>query len=319
MGLTLLVLLACDTAPEPGRNPHPPEPPCGADNPFIDVDVGGDGICGVHADGCLECWNQGERCLPPPHGSFTDVDVSRRRELSDTGVDCPVVCAERQDEASVCWGDHIYDVDGDGSFGYEAGPIGLDELFANLDSMCGLRGTELVCWWDFYGDVVRPLPAVSAVAMDGDELASLAVIYPDGSLESWWGGDYDAHETAEGPFANVAMSENQLCAVTVQGRVSCWSMGLDNAHLDPLELPWSDQQWQDVCVTDYWGETTCARSALGQVECHGEATGDEDWVDPPALPLVSMSCGWNSVCGLTSEGELFCWGTGAAYSYPGWY
>jgi len=315
----LLVLLACDTAPAPRGNGLPPKPPpCGEDNPFVDVDAGGNGICGVHADGCLECWNQAERCLPPPHGSFTDVDVSRDQVSSDTGFDCPVVCARRQDEGSVCWGDLFDYVDGDVSSEYEVGPIGLDEIFANRDSACGLRGSEFSCWWDAFGEELRALPAVSAVAMDGSDLRSLAVIYPDGSLESWWGGDFDAHETAEGPFRSVAMSQVQLCAVTLDGEISCWRMGSDEAHLEPLDLPWSPQEWQEVCVADHY-ETTCARSALGQVECHGGDTSDEDWVPPPTDALVSMSCGAWQVCGLTSAGELFCWGRGGAYSYPGWY
>lgn len=77
----------------------------------------------------------------------------------------------------------------------------------------------------------------------------------------------------------------------------CW--GRD----DPVD-PVLEGEFTDVCVGS---EAACALDPGGYATCWGKEEYPKKW-EVPSVPMRVISCGYLTVCGVTMEGGIVCWG-----------
>jgi hypothetical protein len=163
---------------------------------FIDlqsyIDGGGAAVCGLHADGSIECFGQTSAgTLTPPTGTF--------RALAKG----PGFCAIDTAGELSCWGNA-------GAFSPPPGPWSSVSRVTE-SGFCGIRETGAIdC------DLVDPAP-------DGKYLAAVPYvgIREDGWLVSWGASD-DREPLPAGRFLDVRGSDTTGCALRESGRLACW-------------------------------------------------------------------------------------------------
>jgi hypothetical protein len=109
----------------------------------------------------------------------------------------------------------------------------------------------------------------------------------------------------------LALGYLDWCAISSTGELECGS--LVEGYPSPTPPPGS---FTDVCLDDFLG---CALDEAGKATCWG--TEPEDWAvegvaNPGPVPLTQLSCGSRGACGLTPDGDVYCWGAQASENEP---
>lgn len=212
-----------------------------------------------------------------------------------------------------CWGDNSSGQLGDGSSGTTrpepvrvsgtgADPLSFIAIAAGYNHACGLNVTgDAYCWGDdSYGQL-------------GDGAAgsiSTTPVKVGGGLA----------------FTRIAAGNARSCAITATNALYCWGAnaggGLGTA-IGTITTPTlvSSGPFLSVSMHPDSG-TQCAISSAGAAYCwgigaHGELGNGSTTANSNAIVLVSgglnfrtLAVGGTHVCGLTSAGAAYCWGSG---------
>lgn len=279
---------------------------CDHTQPWSYVAGGISQTCGVHVDGCAECWGagwsdagpsyswQGEDM--PPAGSYRSIEMLRFTEQGTGQHNCGIL----SDGNAVCFGDDQY--------GETEVPPGtyLDVAVA-ADHTFTVSVDGIVDWVGVGSALDRPDGVFTQVQAEDDYSLLLG---KDGSLSEY----YRLAElvyTLPGPYVAMSLGGDfrYVCAVTAEGAVECWpEEALDDAYFEEFVNRAPTEGILDVCVST--GQTmACALGEDGHVECWSPYEGDPMVDDAPtATDFVQLSCGAMHACALTSEGEITCWG-----------
>ena len=304
---------SADTAPDSGdigdSSADTGLPDCDRTRGWIDVTAGRLLTCGVHTDGCAECW--GAPTFDPathdtggdwgtsgylkrvPDGPWTHIELSRDGwELINS-----IACGLRPNGDLDCWG-----------FWESAtwpGPWTSPTIHADYVPCAVDAEGVATCRESTWPELAPPTAAVQLQALNDGFLAVLT------TGEVW----YDMSQamapepigmfgSPESIYVQAASDGDVVCAVDDAGTLSCG------------EVLWTGRAWitqppegdfLDVCLVSGWSENfdmACARRTDGTAVCWGhnayEAPADEQF--------DVLSCGETQVCGVTTDQRIVCWG-----------
>lgn len=330
--MTLLLLLGCppglvdtgskeppDTATD--SNPDSPaesdsvpadtayQPDCDGSLPWKYVAAGAGQTCGIHTDGCAECWGIGrEEDSPqdsggayhweaedrPPPGAYTSISMG----VNSAHGFAQHACGLLEGGAAVCWGqDEMGETEVvDGTY------IALD---VNEWATYAVSSDGTVTTWG----VAAPPELANVAAIHTEEYYGLS-LQPDGTL-SQWVAYYPPNPQELVTFDGVYLAADiasYACSVAVDGAVDCWlPQNLDwveDPDMSLFQPPTGD--FVDICVEDV--AVACALDSAGQVTCWGELVEIADVPVPVGVSFTQIACGYSHACGLTADGEIACWG-----------
>lgn len=276
--------------------------------------------CVQTCDGPADCPADGE-CRPVP-GSMVSFCFDPRLPQLDAGP----IEDSGIDAATVDGGTDAQQPEDAGADAQDTGPIatpaGPRDLCIGGGFICAIVDTEVHCWGDAKYGALGPGPGV---ACDGLTLASDYVITPG------------VVQTATGPLDGVdglACGAEFACAHLASGEVWCWGRNQIGQLARPAGAPaCSASAVQVTFASPPATESQVFASSLeacvfdtttGGLQCWGRDTGilqsTASTVVTPTLALApfdaavprlaAIAPGPDFACGLTSRGELFCWGDG---------
>lgn len=232
-------------------------------------------------------------------------------------------------------------IDAEGRWVGPGGPGGatdyqyrFTELTAGDNTACGLlENQHPLCWGtDLRAELLRPPPVALTRISVGDTHG--CGIRENGEILCW-GGVGVPGGVAAAPFGNyrmVAAGAYHSCALTVEGETRCWGQNDNGATLPPgdrfrsLAAGWrrtcglTEGEGRIVC----WGmllappagegfveldvggiaqdASICGRRDDGSVVCTGRLAAT------PPVAFSRIMVGYLHACGLTTAGDLRCWG-----------
>lgn len=139
----------------------------------------------------------------------------------------------------------------------------------------------------------------------------------NGELECW--GEGVPRNVPQGKFTQVDGHREHACAIRTDGGIACWTerTGQDGV---PLLPPPPAGQFVEVTVgmvasSPGYGRPNhecpyaCARREDGSVECWGCSRCGQ--TEPAPGRYVSIAARSGTICGITTEGAIRCWGQNA--------
>lgn len=276
--------------------------------PFDTIVVGRNAACGLRSNGDVHCWGVG---FAGRLGNGADTNTPRP-DLVDGGHEFARLaagmfnmCGVADGGMAFCWGDDVGGQLGNGAAGGSFVPslVAGSMIYSDLDigshQACGLAGGGgLYCWGS------GPL-----IGHDSDTSTTVPV----------------AVGTAFLPFQEVRADFEHTCAVRLNGQAYCWGIGLsgklgngaDTATLGPVAVVGG----LNLAHVSPGRSHTCALTNLGAAYCWGAnflgelgtgATGANMNTPQPVtggLTFRMISTGRGNACGVTTSGELYCWGS----------
>ncbi len=91
-----------------------------------------------------------------------------------------------------------------------------------------------------------------------------------------------------------------FCGLQRQGTLVCWDLGPGPTSM-PVPLSAPTGTYQQVCLTA--NDQACVLDAGGKATCWGA-----ERMEAPDETFSKLACGTHSVCGLTDDGRIVCWG-----------
>lgn len=282
---------------------------CDRTEPWTYVDAGIQFTCGVHRDGCAECWGigaeedgtvgwdtgayhyQGEDL--PPAQSFVRIDVLRDRSGAPWA---PHVCGVLDDGSVLCWGNSEY--------GMSAPP---HDTYVDVAVIAwatwGVRRDGAVDVWG-YKAASPPLSSVAAVEGAG----GVMVLDEAGQLSLWNTSGSAEFDTPTEQFIAVDLGHVFGCGVTSIGDAVCWELDRPSSWgTTDLTAHAPSGPFVDVCLD--WGASACGLRDDGSVTCWSEPYDFVDLSDVPEGHVYSqIACGWRHACAVTVDGLIECWG-----------
>ncbi len=277
---------------------------------FGAVSVGFGHVCGLRADGAVECWGEdwfGQASQAPP-GAFVAVDAGVSHS-----------CGLRPDGSAQCWGEDSMDSGFLGAieFRYEGGEQAyLDRLGRRVQEGAP---REL--------DFMSSEGAVFDAALVGEMVRRAA---------GW--------EPPPGPFKAVSAGRGFTCGLRLDGEVDCWGYVADEEPRIPLavyaevvggrvgelyaaaqaEVDGAEPEGalsQEAGVEQGDDETAGGGHDAEVVAAAARAAGVDsysfafmlayvDLMNPLPGPFVAIDAGSWQACGIRLDGEVSCWGLG---------
>lgn len=289
-------------------------PPAGN---ITSLSAGAQHNCGATSTGLAYCWGQNygqlgdgtqvTRALPTAVSPPFAVDFSLKQLSTGNRHSCGL----SNEGQTYCWGQNYYGQIGDGTTTYRSNgvqvllPLGIQlrSLAAADFVSCGVAvNGDSYCWGqNSYGQLGdgtttdRSVPTrvlmpadvkLQVVRSGGFQTCGLDT---DGGVWCWGklAGNYSNRTfvptklsvPAGITFASVATGANHACAVTSSGVATCW------------------------------GQNTSGQLGIG-------STGSTDVPIPVRVPTTTgfkmLSAGATTTCGLSADGEAWCWGANAS-------
>lgn len=282
-------------------------PPCDRTLGWKYVAAGTYQTCGIHTDGCAECWGRGKEEDTggddtggryhwngedvPPEESFTSIAMIATPASSNS--ETPIGCGIRDDWSGVCWGNY--------HFGRRDIPEGTYAELAVIGSGgWGLHTEATIEHWGF--DQVDPSGSFISVATS---LWSTAFLTVEGELLV---RDYDGVDEEyylPGTYIDISMGSSYGCAISTDGSILCWDpQDPENAEFEYLTMDAPVGDWVGVC--NVAGGLACALDSAGGAVCWD--TNDTTWAAPADEVFTQIACGKAHVCGVTVDQRITCWG-----------
>ncbi len=306
-----LIALAALALPVQAAAQAPAAPPAPR---FKDIYTGMQGSCGVEASGQVHCWG-----IAQTVGDGTDTtraNPSAMRQptgvrFTQISIGNATACGVTPEGAAYCWGQGSYGQIGDGGIHAKRVPtpvrmpagVTFKQVAVGGDHSCGLASDGKVFCWGAEGFGI-PYPANAAHALTPIPI-----------------------EAGELRFTQISAAEEYTCGLTAQGRVHCWgnnarAMLMDGTN-NPSRVPVATKMADGLAFTQLAVSSghNCALTASGEAYCWGWnrfgelGTNDVRERDHPVAVTVpegvrfrSIGVGDRHTCGLTAEGQAYCWG-----------
>jgi alpha-tubulin suppressor-like RCC1 family protein len=310
---------------------HSPWPvPVATDVKFSSLSTGARHSCGLATTGTLYCWGSpvgeyfGERRLVPVPLDFETKFAS----IFSSGPyffahSADVMCGLTADGRAHCWGANRVAVFGDGTTPAPvAGGHRYTALSVGFWHACGITtGASTFCW----GTNSNGQLGIGSI---GDTPIKTPVAVSGGLS-----------------FSSVSVGEAHTCGVTTAGVTYCWGENSlkgvlgNGSHTDSSVPVRVSGTWSFASIVS-GQEHTCGLTTSGAAYCwgqpswaFGDGTSDRpsdscDPIDssncssvpfavPGGLTFAKLSAGGYSTCGITTDGQTYCWGGGYAKSGSG--
>ena len=283
-----------------------------ADDPWASVSAGDEYVCGLHPDGCAECWGYGSwaggtddtgrglydyGAQVPPSIPLAEIDIDGDWNTDEGDYHA---CGLTFDQQAVCWGRDLA--------GEATPPAGeFTEIAVTIWGSCALAESgDPLCWGEFYGDWDYP----GATGLDSLSAGydSFGALDADGEIALWAAGvaAADVPRPPAGPFRLLSVSA-VTCAVRLdpaddQAALECWYPW--QPDLTAYVPSWVDaSEATALSVTREW---TCLLESDGSPVCWSPWHGYE-WDVEVSVALTSIDCAANGCCGVSADGEMACW------------
>jgi hypothetical protein len=276
---------------------------------FVAGSGNGSGVCGLTAEGAVECWGYVPRATGSPTGlSNATTPVSVAPGLRVAAIDGRCLLSVEGD--AHCWGDWTVPIYEDGTRSSQTpqrlpSPVKFRQLSAGTSHLCGVTAEDaLYCWGSAYAGQIGVTGSVQAP------------------------GCFVACEPrprrVEGlpPTRAVQVSSfASSCALDREGVVRCWGEAYANGRTTPSPVPAPiPDAPRFVALSSTDGGTQCGLTAAGELWCWGGLFHRPDGSQvlsteraqraAPNFPLRTVAGTAASSCGLAQDGRLFCWGQG---------
>ena len=249
---------------------------------FVQVATGENHTCALRRTGQAVCWgpnDQGQMDVP--------ADVQFRQISSGWRFTCGI----QLDGHLTCWGrnNHQQADPPEGRF---------TAIDAGWDHACGLSGTTAICWGRNANGRASP-PAGGEFTAIGAGAEHSCGLTANGDLECWGKNDDGRANSLAGPFRALAVGIAHTCVLTQDATAYC-----QGANVESQTTPRHTSFAEISAGSDH----TCGTLTTGLVECWGGKQSDGSFASfAPAGQLKSVSLGWETGCGLTSNSEVACW------------
>ena len=266
---------------------------------FTAITTNGDAMgnghsCALQSNGAAWCWGY-NRHGQLGDGSTSDapapVAVAGGRTFAAIDAGVRHTCGVTTNGEALCWGSNDEAALGDGSLQGSPTPVRVSgsERFvtvqAGFDASCGVTADDaLFCW----GSNIRSQLGESAPLL---ELTPVTA--------------------ASGrTFTRLAAARDFLCGLDQHGALWCWGLRAGQEFRLPMDrgepLRIGSEHYTEVSAEL---ATVCALQTNGVARCIGQWSYDGLFAPVEAPPLVSISTGFASACGLTASQEAWCWGS----------
>lgn len=279
----------------------------------------------------------GSRVDPETHtvsGSITHFSTYGVRASATVSAAWYHSCGLGTKGTAVCWGDNSLGQLGTGSLAPSLTPVAvasgvsLTGVDAGTGNACGVSSGSLYCWGtDSVGGFgggrgaiatptnVTPASVTGFTTVDVGYQKICAIA--NGAAYCWEGGmllsDQPTGVNGPAPFTSISAGA-EACGLTGTGRVFCWSYYLEVPH----EIVVAGQTFTQVSGG---AGHTCALTGAGDIYCWGHnyagQLGDGSTTDraqpvkvapSTAVTFTAVTSGYQHSCGLTSTGDVYCWG-----------
>lgn len=307
-----------------------------SDEPFVAFDVGSDVICGIRADGCLDCASADvapgldHHLDEPPTGSFTQVSMSDGCVTpSYDDVQCRPpehgACATDASGGVSCWGWPFDEQEvGDSDVWVDPPATGVAEMALGYDNAAGLlEDGSVECWGAWAAGECDPAidhSFVQLVAGDGYAcgLTEEGVAVCWGFSEQAWGMQISEEALAmrqpfldswgaDGPYERLVATPGEVCGLRRDGTTSCFDYYGDWLGVPRAEttLPTTEEAAAFSNYYDSRADAICVLDTDGHMSCDDDDLAvDVDQLAP--YSFVAMRGSDTRICGLTAEGEIVC-------------
>ncbi|MFZ9596546.1 MAG: RCC1 domain-containing protein [Bdellovibrionia bacterium] len=276
------------------------------------VSANGKHTCAISTSHELKCWGQGNQGQLGNNtsglGSYGNTPTTIDRGVLYAQVQCGeyFTCGITPNGALKCWGSN-----GSGQLG--------DETLVN------------------YATTPQPIDRTTRYSLIATGASHACGITTEGILKCW--GENSSGQIGNGStntqrspqvideknsYTSVAVGARHTCGLTTSGTVKCWGLNgsgqLGIGHIQSKNTP------QDISDTDHYlsiaaGRShTCGITTSGDLKCWGSNTkgqiGDNttnnrltpQLVTSGGIKFTEVNLGETHTCGLTTNGELLCWG-----------
>jgi alpha-tubulin suppressor-like RCC1 family protein len=290
------------------------------------IAAGDRATCGVTVDNGVYCWGSGRilgfsNSAPSP----TLVDGSFPASITSIGVGYAHGCVRASGGGATCFGSNALGELGNGTVLPATGALGatavsghsFSQLSVGAFHTCGVEAGDVVCWgtnFNFsFGPGLAsggafPTPTVLSIAFDvtNVEAGSAVTCVKDLASQTLCWGANVAGQLGRGPltasagegtpalisntsnFASIALSRlnstvSHACGIAASGTVSCWGAA---------EASQLGRNGTEMCTVG------------AAISC-----GPSPAVIGSALSYKQLAPGRDHTCGLTTDGEIYCWGS----------
>lgn len=287
---------------------------------FVRIDAGIVHNCGKTALGSTYCWgDRGDGALGDGKRGFevqpVAPPVSFKVAENGLSLSSAHACAVSQAGPTYCWGFNASGQLGDGSREDSATPVtvqsGVSFVSVSTGALhsCGVTATgDAYCW----GNANEG--ALGNGSTGGESGVSTTPVLVEGG-HSW-------------KAVGTGMFGNATCGVTTAGAVYCWgpndALQAGQATGALFTTPQLVDDSRTYVFVENGGNHTCALTDAGEAYCWGSDDrdigifGDGTLGTVSASPVAvgggyafaSLSVGPDFICGVTGDGEAYCWGQG---------
>ncbi len=271
------------------------------------VRAGQGNTCGVDLAGVARCWganSTGEVGDGSTTSRFWPAPVSGGHTFSSISSPWGHTCGTTTGGAAYCWGENLFGQLGDGSRQHRLTPapvVGGFEFFEVSTTSpyfsCGLTiAQEAACWGsNYFGNL------------------GYDTVYYSTSPSPVSGGH---------SFTQVSGEFDRGCGLDGSGVAWCWGFKRFHHAGKESNIPVAEAASVAFASISEGGEHSCGLTSLGEAWCWGAntegqlgtgVTGSQN-VQYPAAKVAGghvftrISAGEYSTCGLTANGEAWCWG-----------
>jgi alpha-tubulin suppressor-like RCC1 family protein len=335
-------LAGCRDGVGPGRRPEPePEDPV---RPLsvrvVSLVKAYQTTCALAADGKLHCWGE-NRFGEFGNGTLSPAD---RPVLGGGGRDfvsvhgskgTPQICGIARGGAGYCWGYNANGELGSGTVAdaYSPVPIAGNVRFRTIASSyhsCGLDLTgRAYCWGSGLGGqlgtgndnnalVPTPVAGDASYTTITNGMQFSCALRQDGRADCWgWsggrgGGGGGASVNRPTPvsgalrFRDISAGEDHVCAAVLDGAAYCWGKVSPDAVGTPTRIPGSHRFVKVASGSRAFPYgPSCGLTSEGDAYCW------HDGLEPVPVPgsrrFAGLVGGVNGFCGYTPGGAAFCW------------
>lgn len=295
---------------------------------FVQVVQGLSHFCALDSAGAAWCWGR-DRAQLGVEGvteSMVPLAVETDHRFAELAAGRWATCGRKDDGDVWCWG-QARGVGSGEEGAHSVGPVkvALDRNVLQISSVfshtCAVdTDGDLWCWgWAYRGEMgseqvnghaFSPVPVAFEQPIEEVAAGNTFTCARDAGGEAWcWGTGWDGQlgtgsaspsETAMPvkvtgghTFTALNAGQSHACGVDDEGRIFCWgSNSWGQLGGDPPE--------GDACQAD----DPNGRCSWTPVEVDAEVT------------FTSVSAGDQATCGITTDGETYCWGSRAGVGIP---